>query len=275
MAYPARPDPATVTAADWRTYVLAWIAEFRRVEQVNGHTEAYLAVLTALATLFDPGSDDLLAEAQAYADGLQEMVDEGQLNAAVITQALVNGAWLAAVATENGGGDPTPADDFNRADGALGANWTTVLGSPAVAGNVFKGGGGTVQHVALWNDTFGNDQVATFDPAGLFGGVVLRATGTGATFNALLVSTYNSGGPRILFTRFTNGVFQADTGNWSIAGTGMITVTLVGDTLTITQAGNGTPIAEVTGLPIATGAGMGAQAYDTGEIDNWTGSTAL
>jgi hypothetical protein len=45
---------------------------------------------------------------------------------------------------------PTARDNFNRANGALGSNWTTAITAPAIAGNAVNGGSTSQINVAYW-----------------------------------------------------------------------------------------------------------------------------
>jgi hypothetical protein len=72
-------------------------------------------------------------------------------------------------------------DDFNRADGGLGANWTTGNGTPGIVSNQSKGGG-SASNDAYWSaDVFDDGQ---YSQAKVYGGVnkdcgpTARASGT-------------------------------------------------------------------------------------------------
>ena len=57
----------------------------------------------------------------------------------------------------------TVSDNFNRANGPLGANWTTVTGTaaPAIVSNTLRAGTASRVNSAYWSaSTFGNDQFA-------------------------------------------------------------------------------------------------------------------
>lgn len=52
-------------------------------------------------------------------------------------------------------------DDFNRADGALGSNWTSVYGTaPSVFSNKCRGAAWAASGLAMYNGAFPNDQYA-------------------------------------------------------------------------------------------------------------------
>ena len=57
----------------------------------------------------------------------------------------------------------TVSDNFNRANGPLGSNWTTVAGTaaPAIVSNTLRAGTASKVNSAYWSaSTFGNDQFA-------------------------------------------------------------------------------------------------------------------
>ena len=71
----------------------------------------------------------------------------------------VTGVAVTCVTNPSGSG----SDDFSRADGPLGSNWTTVQGTnaPVIAGNTVQPGTPGSLNSAYWSaDTFGSDQYA-------------------------------------------------------------------------------------------------------------------
>ena len=68
---------------------------------------------------------------------------------------------VAVTCSDNGSG--TVSDNFDRADGGLGSNWTTVAGTaaPQIVSNTARAGTASTLNSAYWSaSTFGNDQFA-------------------------------------------------------------------------------------------------------------------
>ena len=78
-------------------------------------------------------------------------------------------------------------DDFNRADGGLGANWTTHLAAPTIASNQAVAATSNAYNSAYWNaDAFGADQYSEIivGDADAYRGCLVRASGSGGSANA-------------------------------------------------------------------------------------------
>lgn len=82
----------------------------------------------------------------------------------------------------------TISDNFNRPDGSLGSNWTTVTGAsaPAISGDQVTAGTNSTPNAAYWSaDSFTNDQYAqaqftTPEVSGQYGpGVAVRLSASG------------------------------------------------------------------------------------------------
>jgi hypothetical protein len=75
------------------------------------------------------------------------------------------------------------SDNFNRANGALGSNWTNAVGSCVISSNTVTANGFNAAHnISHWAtavNTFANDQFsqATFTTAGDSGGLCVRWAG--------------------------------------------------------------------------------------------------
>lgn len=128
---------------------------------------------------------------------------------AIASVKTVNGLAIASVKTVNGldntsGGGGGPSDDFNRADGTLGANWTTVTGATAfgIVSNKAVPTNLSNDCAAVWNaDTAPNDQfsqavlTSTGSSAGNGPGVIVRGSAAGETYYRAIAAV--SGGNNI------------------------------------------------------------------------------
>lgn len=168
------------------------------------------------------------------------------------------------------------SDNFNRADGPIGANWTNVLNSFVISSNGAVGGTGGDWNASLnSSETYGNNHKATaiiFH----FGAVGVRFQGTGATFNGV-------------FALYDNDVSEVQIGNIVDGTVTEKIVTRTGvtfnqstDTLTLEATGaatfsvkkNGTLIGAgdfaVSGAPTS-GGSAGILAFSTSFVDDFVG----
>jgi hypothetical protein len=175
------------------------------------------------------------------------------------------------------------SDDFNRANGALGANWTdmNVGGGPLatiVSGAVTVDTPNSLFEAAYWSaDVFPDDQfsqVTVVAGALNSNGVIVRASGSGASFNfysAMLV-----GGAGIDLRKYVAGSFTS----LGLLGSGgadgdVIRISAVGSTLQVfingVQQG-----ADVVDTSITSGSAglMPAIWGGVGALDNWSGGLA-
>ena len=165
-------------------------------------------------------------------------------------------------------------DDFNRADGGLGANWTVALGSNmAIVSNEVKTTVASTDQFAFWNaDTFANDQYAKV--------VVGSATGSESkTIAAVRCSGVGSGTFKCYWAR-KDGIHRFSPGYAALGG-GDLTGLTVGDVLEIRVSGdqitrwrNGVQFGSaVTDSNIASGKpGMGQwQSSGTATMDDFEG----
>ena len=175
----------------------------------------------------------------------------------------------------------TAADDFNRADGSLGSNWTAVSsGGLAVSSQVAVGTSSGGETGDTWTgSSFGGDQFSqiTLTSAQLSGGhwiaAMVRAQSNGLTEYAGLYF-WNYGNPELMLFKRTSGNWAQLGGVYSSgvlpAGT-QLQVRAVG--LTISFVENGVQRLSVTDAGITAGA-PGIMAYGTTAADNWSGGAA-
>ena len=175
----------------------------------------------------------------------------------------------------------TAADDFNRADGGLGSNWTAVSsGGLAISSQVAVGTSSGGETGDTWTgSTFGSNQFSqiTLTSAQLSGGqwiaAVVRAQTNGQTGYAGLYF-WNYGNPELMLFKRTSGNWAQLGGVYSSgalpAGT-QLQVQAVG--LTISFIENGVQRLSVTDTGITAGA-PGIMANGTTAADNWSGGSA-
>ena len=178
-------------------------------------------------------------------------------------------------------GNTIATDDFNRADGGLGANWSTAWwGSFAVASNAAQVTAAGNAAFAYWNaDTFDDDQwaEATFVPGSGQGdnaAVMVRASGSGSSPSGYYF-TYDpdNWSGRYALTKAVAGTFT-DLGE--VTGVGFIAsvdlrIEVVGTT--ITGYSNGVEVLSATDSSLTSGApGMVSStgATPAGTIDNFS-----
>lgn len=124
------------------------------------------------------------------------------------------------------GGGAVATDDFNRANGGLGANWTVQAGTgPLIASNEAKIITTGTDEAAFWNaNTFTDNQyskiIARADPTKV--AVSVRASGTGGSWNA--------------YWARADGIHKHVAGSYTGLGGGSITVN-IGDTLELRVSG--------------------------------------
>ncbi|MFJ4656138.1 hypothetical protein ACIP5Y_33120 [Nocardia sp. NPDC088792] len=152
-------------------------------------------------------------------------------------------------------------DDFNRADGGLGANYVTIAATPRILGGKVQGGVPTMNTAAFYDARHttaftGDSQEVSFalaNPAGIFGnslgaGVFLRSTVTGdrvigvVTGSTALIGTVTGNNP-------------ADRASAPIPTPTTARFTAIGNTYSLYVNGSSTPT--VTWTDTAGAAGIG------------------
>jgi hypothetical protein len=174
------------------------------------------------------------------------------------------------------------SDDFNRADGALGSNWTAISGGAlTISSQVAVGTSSSAVTGDIWTgSSFGGDQfsqiavTSTAMSGGQWIAAMVRAQNSGQTAYAGLYS-WNYGSQELM-------IFKRTSGNWTQLGAAYSTGTLaagtqlqlqaVGSTISFWQ--NGVQRLSVTDSSI-TGGAPGIIAYGTAAAaDNWSGGSA-
>lgn len=172
----------------------------------------------------------------------------------------------------------TVSDNFNRADGALGSNWTPMTtDAPVIATNAATGVTTNAQHFAYWNaNGFANDLIVTITTStnaalGGYQGPVARASGSGGTADCYMVTASTFNDTWTLY-RMDDGAFTVlQDSTAAIAPGDTIGLQVAGDQ--ITALWNGSPFSTaVTDATYTSGAaglqcysGVGVQAVDAWE----------
>lgn len=163
------------------------------------------------------------------------------------------------------------ADDFNRADGGFGANWTTIAGTWAIASNqgTESGAGAAAPPVATkWvGNTWNNDQTSQLTRItanNYFGPAVRLAGTTQGTLNGYVYLSHGS------LQRYDNGVNTAILNAGVIGVNDAFSVEIVGSTLNVKV--NGVSQGTIFDGTYASGsAGIGAYQNALTTFDDWLG----
>jgi Putative esterase len=256
--------------------------------------------------LADNGGDDLTVSANgtftfatALADGSSYAVTvasqpsgqtcsvsggSGTVSGGTVSSVLVS---CAASGGSSGGGSSgtTASDDFNRANGGLGGNWTAVaagglaISSDAVVGTAGAGAAGNAGVTGdMWSaSSFGADQFSQVEltsvqlTGGEWIGPAVRASAGGNGYVGIYY--WNSGSPMLM-------LFLESGGGWTVLGSASTGPLGAGTQLEVTAAGstvslleNGVPQVTATNSALSGGA-PGILAFGDGQVDNWSGGTA-
>ena len=169
------------------------------------------------------------------------------------------------------------SDNFNRANGALGAGWTDMTdGGLTISSQVVAGSDGSYSGDIRTGETYGNDQSSQIEitstqlSGGQWIGPAVRAQNGGQSLY-LGLYFWNNGSPELL-------LFKRISGNWTqlgatyqsgplVAGT-QLNLTVTGSTLSLSVGG----VVRITATDTAlTGGAPGIMAYGTPTGDNWVG----
>lgn len=176
------------------------------------------------------------------------------------------------------GGLPA-SDDFNRANGGLGPNWTAISdGGMTISSQVLSGAAGATTGDIRTSEIFTSDQyskvviTSTQLTGGQWVGPAVRVQGGGR--DAYLgVYYWNSGSPELRLYKRDAGIWKQLGSPYSCgplaAGT-KLELTAVGNTISLLE--NGIQRIRVTDKTFVGGA-PGIMAYGNAEVDNWS-STA-
>ena len=184
---------------------------------------------------------------------------------------------VAVSCTANSG--TSASDDFNRADGGLGPNWTGISdGGMAISSQAVTGTAGAVTGDVWTADTFASDQysrveVTSTQPVGGWIGPAVRVQ-NGGQDGYLGVYSWNSGSPELLLYKRTSGTWSQLGSPYSCgalaAGT-QLGLVAVGDTVSFQE--NGVQRIGVEDSSF-TGGAPGIMAYGSAIADNWSGGMA-
>ena len=169
----------------------------------------------------------------------------------------------------------TVSDNFTRANGGLGSNWTTVTGTvaPQIVSNTLQPGTAGTVNSAYWSaNTFGSDQYAQAS----------LPNSNGSSYGpAIAVRLSNSKGYFLWYGNSANqvSIWRMDSatswtqlkasGSLTISATDVWKITAVGSTISAYQ--NGTQVATVTDTHYTTGSPGVWLYYSGNQITNWSG----
>jgi hypothetical protein len=206
----------------------------------------------------------------------------GQTCTAASGSGTVAGANVTSVViscNSNSGATDAASDNFNRADGSLGADWSDISdGGLAISGQAAAGTAGAGTTGDVRTESYSSNQYSQIEvtSAQLTGsqwiGAVVRA-GNGGQDAYVGLYTWNSGSPELM-------LFKRNSGTWTQLGSyssGPLTagtklkLIAVGATIVLQENG----VQRITaGDASITGGAPGLMAYGTGQADNWAGGTA-
>jgi hypothetical protein len=182
----------------------------------------------------------------------------------------------------------TVSDDFNRADGGLGGNWTRITGgtsgdAPVIASNKAQGFG-NLSGALRSAESFANDQSASVEaqaslPSGGWIGAVVRGNLAGTVGDNIYVGIYFFTDPSYVmqlykrvtgsFTQLTNLLGGGDTiglGSSPVAAGTVFKVDATGTTITFSKDG----VAQIQATDSAHASGApGIMFAKDGALDNW------
>lgn len=164
------------------------------------------------------------------------------------------------------------SDNFNRANGALGANWTTTAGTFAISSNtaLVTAVTGAAALTAYTGTTFASNQYAqaTYLAGGSWGGAIgVRLSNSAATGYIL----YGIAGSSSAIAKVVAGtVTNIATGGPGFSTSDILRLEVTGTSITASQ--NGAVILTATDSSIASGyPGLGAIDFTGGVMDNFKG----
>ena len=175
----------------------------------------------------------------------------------------------------------TAADNFNRANGSLGPNWTDIsdgglaIVSQAAAGTASAGVSGDIRTAESYtSDQYSQVAVTSTQLTGSqWIGPMVRAQNGGQ--NAYVgIYYWNNGSPDLMLFKRISGSWTQLGGTYSsgalAAGT-QLQVKAAGSTISFLQ--NGVQRITATDTSLSGGA-PGIMSYGTGQVDNWSGGDA-
>jgi hypothetical protein len=248
--------------------------------------------LTGTTVLQDNGGDNLSVTANGSFTFATKLATGAAYAVTVLTQptgqtctvsggtgtvASANVTSIAVTCTTGGGsGTLTATDDFNRANGSLGSNWTAMAdGAMTISSQVAVGNSGQTGDTRT-AETYTSDQYSQIQvtsaqlSGGQWIGTAVRSKNAGQDLYTGLYF-WNFGSPLLM-------LFKRTGGNFSQLGASFSTSALpAGATLKLTATGstisfllNGSPAVTVTDTSL-TGGAPGIMAYGPVALDNWAG----
>src|ERR1700753_458812 len=170
----------------------------------------------------------------------------------------------------------TVSDNFDRANGALGSNWTTTPGTaaPQISGNTLHAGTASSLNSAYWSaSTFGSDQFSQgtlpASSGGNYGpGLAVRLSGTKGYF-----LWYGNSGNTVSLWRMDSA------SSWTqLKASSTLTVTPATDVWMIQAVGstisgyqNGNLVVQATDTHYTSGSPGVWMYYSSNQLDNWSG----
>ena len=170
----------------------------------------------------------------------------------------------------------TVSDNFNRANGGLGSNWTTVTGTaaPAIVSNTAQAGTASKVNSAYWSaTTFGNDQFAQASLPNSSGtqlgpGIAVRLSSTkgyflwyGNTSKTVSLWRMDSATSWTQLKQSATLTVTPSTDVWKIQAVGS----------TISGYQNGNLVVQATDTKITSGSPGVWLYYSSNQISNWSG----
>ena len=248
--------------------------------------------LSGTVVLQDNGGDDLSVSASGSFTFNTPVADGGGYQVTVKTSpsgqtctvssgsGTVSGAAVTGVAVSCANVSSAPgADDFNRADGSLGPNWTATsdgamaISSQAVTGTVNANTGEIRTAETYASDQYSQVEVTSTQlTGGQWIGPAVRLQGGGQN-GYLGIYYWNSGNPELM-------LFLRNAGNWTQLGSYNTAPLTAGTQLKLTAVGNTVVFAENGVQRVAvtdstfTGGAPGIMAHGSAQADNWSGGSA-
>ena len=181
---------------------------------------------------------------------------------------------VAVTCTANAAG--SASDNFDRADGALGSNWTTVsgTGAPKIVSNTLRVGTAGALSSAYWSaSTFSSDQFAQASLPNSSGtqygpGIAVRLSGSkgyflwyGNSSNTVSLWRMDSSSSWTLLKQSASLTVSPSSDVWKIQAVGS----------TISGYQNGKLVVQATDTNIKSGSPGVWLYYSSNQIDNWSG----
>jgi len=250
--------------------------------------------LSGTVVLADSGSDRVSVTASgaftfptALADGSAYAVTvvsspAGQACSVSGGSGTISGASVTSVAVACSGGPPVTSvsDDFNRADGGLGSNWSDfsdgglAISGQAVVGTTSGISGDTRADGAYKSDQYSQIQVTSRQLTGSqWIGAAVRAQ-SGGQDAYIGIYNWNNGSPDLMLFRRSGGGWTQLGSTYNsgpLAAGAELKVVAVGSTIAVLENGVERIAAGDTSL---TGGTPGIIINGSGQADNWAGGTA-